>query len=296
MAETRRGMGRGLDAILPRGGKENGLRDVPVDLIDPNPRQPRRMFDQAAIAELSISISERGVLQPIVVSQRPGGRYELVAGERRLRAAKLAGLAAIPAMVRDTEDWERLDLALAENMAREDLNPVEAARACAMLVDDLGMTKRDVARRVGRSRVAISNLIRLLDLPEEALEMIERDELSEGHGRAILLCKDHAARRSLALSARDEGWSVRVTERRARELENGDGGEEAGRARTAVTVHPDQREALAAAEDALTAALGHPVRVRARGDGCRVELDFDSPSEAVGLAEQILAGGTRSAA
>src|SRR5918992_1713022 len=238
-------MGRGLDAILPRSGREHGLREIPVDLIDPNPRQPRRVFDQATLAELSISISERGVLQPIVISQRPGGRYELVAGERRLRAARLAGLPAIPAMVRDTEDWERLELALAENMAREDLTPVEAARACAMLVDDLGMTKRDVARRVGRSRVAISNLIRLLDLPEEALEMIERDELSEGHGRAILLCKDHAARRSLALSARDEGWSVRVTERRARELENGDGdGDGPGRRQTAVTVHPDQREAL----------------------------------------------------
>jgi ParB family transcriptional regulator, chromosome partitioning protein len=297
VAETRRGMGRGLDAILPRGGRENGLREVPVDLIDPNPRQPRRVFDQAAIAELSISISERGVLQPIVVSQQPGGRYELVAGERRLRAAKLAGLAAIPAMVRDTDDWERLDLALAENMAREDLNPVEEARACAMLVDDLGITKRDVARRVGRSRAAISNLIRLLDLPEEALEMIERDELSEGHGRAILLCKDHMARRSLAASARDEGWSVRETERRARELENGDSdGDGSGRGRRAVTVHPDQREALAAAEDALTAALGHPVRVRARGDGCRVELDFDSPAEAVAMAEQILSGGARSAA
>jgi ParB family transcriptional regulator, chromosome partitioning protein len=292
VAEAARGMGRGLDAILPRGGRENGLREVPVDLIDPNPRQPRRVFDQAAIAELSISISERGVLQPIVVSQRHDGRYELVAGERRLRAAKLAGLAAIPAMVRDADDWERLDLALAENMAREDLNPVEEARACAMRVDDLGMTKRDVARRVGRSRVAISNLIRLLELPEEALEMIERDELSEGHGRAILLCKDHAGRRSLAVSARDQGWSVRETERRARELEGG------GKERTPapVTVHPDLREALAAAEDALSAALGHPVRVRIRGEGCRMELDLESPAEAVELAERILAGGARNAA
>src|SRR5918992_428326 len=113
--------------------------------------------------------------------------------------AKVVELETIPALVRDTEDWERLDLALAENMARLDLNPVEAARACAMLVDDLGLTKEEVGRRVGRSRVAISNLIRLLDLPEEALELIETGELSEGHGRAILLCKDHATRRHLAL-------------------------------------------------------------------------------------------------
>ena len=294
MAEARRGMGRGLDAILPRSGREHGLREIPVDLIDPNPRQPRRVFDQATIAELSISISERGVLQPIVVSQRPGGRYELVAGERRLRAAKLAGLSAIPAMVRDADDWERLDLALAENMAREDLNPVEEARACAMLVDDLGLTKRDVARRVGRSRVAISNLIRLLELPEEALEMIERNELTEGHGRAILLCKDHAERRSLALCARDQGWSVRETERQARERQSGGDGSSGG-GRT-ITVHPDLREALVAAEDALSAALGHAVGVRARGAGCRVELDLDTPAEAVELAERILAGGARSAA
>ena len=120
-------------------------------------------------------------------------------------------------MVRQTEDWEGLDLALAENMAREDLNPVEEARACAMLVEDLGLTKEEVGRRVGRSRVAISNLIRLLALPEDVLELIEGGALTEGHGRAILICKDHGLRRSLALSARDEGWSVRETERRARE-------------------------------------------------------------------------------
>ncbi len=157
------------------------------------------------------------MLQPIVVHPLAGGRFELVAGERRLRAARIAELEAIPAVVRDTEDWERLDLALAENMARQDLNAIEEARACAMLVDDLGLTKEEVGRRVGRSRVAISNLIRLLDLPEEALELIETGELSEGHGRAILLCKDHSTRRGLAFAARDGAWSVRETERRARE-------------------------------------------------------------------------------
>src|SRR5204863_8740305 len=135
----------------------------------------------------------------------------------RLRAAKLAGLEAVPAVVRQDNDWERLDLALAENMARQDLSPIEQARACSMLVEDLGLTKGEVGRRVGRSRAAISNLIRLLDLPDQALELIESGELSEGHGRALLLCKDHAARRSLALQARDRGWSVRQTEERARD-------------------------------------------------------------------------------
>jgi len=212
-----RGMGRGLSAILPQGGKVgDGLREIPLDLIQPNSRQPRRTFDQARLAELAESIRTRGVLQPIVVTPLAGGTFELVAGERRLRAAQMVELPTIPALVRETDDWERLDLALAENMARVDLNPIEEARACAMLVDDLGLTKQEVGRRVGRSRVAISNLIRLLDLPEEALELIERGELTEGHGRALLLCKDHGARRSLALEARDGAWSVRETERRAR--------------------------------------------------------------------------------
>jgi ParB family chromosome partitioning protein len=286
-------MGRGLAAILPRAAHdEGGLRDVPVDLIRPNPRQPRRSFDEQALAELAESITARGVLQPIVVRPLAGGYYELVAGERRLRAARIAELDSIPAVVRDADDWERLDLALAENMARVDLNPVEEARACAMLVDDLGLTKEEVGRRVGRSRVAISNLIRLLALPEEALELIEGGRLSEGHGRAILLCKDHATRRRLAFEARDGAWSVRETERRAREA----GEPPMRRARDGVVVHPDLAEALAAAEDALSAALGHEAKARARGDRCVVEISFESPAEAVRLAERLLAAGGRRAA
>jgi ParB family transcriptional regulator, chromosome partitioning protein len=289
----RRGMGRGLSAILPRAQNgEEGLREIPVELVRPNPRQPRRSFDEGALAELAESIRARGVLQPIVVRALPGGHYELVAGERRLRAARIAELESVPAVVREADDWERLDIALAENMARIDLNAVEEARACAMLVDDLGLTKEEVGRRVGRSRVAISNLIRLLELPEEALELIEEGRLSEGHGRALLMCKDHAGRRRLAFDARDAGWSVRETERRAREAETGD---EAPR-RPRATIHPDLAEALAAAEDALTAAFGREVKVRAKGERCRVELDFDSPDEAVKLAEELLGRGLRRAA
>jgi ParB family chromosome partitioning protein len=164
-----------------------------------------------------------------------------------------------------------------------------------MLVEDLGITKGEVGRRVGRSRVAISNLIRLLELPEEALELIEAGQLSEGHGRAILMCKDHGGRRRLALAARDNGWSVRETEERARELQEGKRRPE----RAKVVVHPDLQEALAAAEDALSAALGREVRVRARGERCRVELDLDTPADAVELAESLLARraeGARAAA
>jgi ParB family chromosome partitioning protein len=293
VADDRRGMGRGLSAILPRGqGGGDGMREVPLELVAPNPRQPRRSFDESALAELADSIRARGVLQPIVVRALPGGRYELLAGERRLRAARSAGLESIPAVVREADERGRLEIALAENMARVDLNPVEEARACAMLVDDLGLTKEELGRRVGRSRVAISNLIRLLDLPEEALELIERGDLSEGHGRAILVCRDHARRRALARDARDGGWSVRETERRAREAQTGSDEPRGNRTR----VHPDLEEALGAAEDALSAALGHPVTMRARGERCRAQLDFDTPAEAVELAERLLRRGVRHAA
>src|SRR4051812_15724715 len=285
MSDDRRGMGRGLAAILPRPGDEDGLREIPVDLIDPNPRQPRHSFDETKLAELAESIRTRGVLQPIVVRPLSGGRYELVAGERRLRAARIAEVDLIPAMLREADDWERLDLALAENMARQNLNPVEQARACAMLVEDLGITKGEVGRRVGRSRVAISNLIRLLDLPEEALELIESGDLTEGHGRAILVCKDHGERKQLALAARDGGWSVRETEARAREIED----PPARPRRAKVVVHPDLKEALTAAEDALSAALSREVRLRPRGERFRVELEVDSPGDAVELAESLMA-------
>jgi ParB family transcriptional regulator, chromosome partitioning protein len=280
-----KGMGRGLAAILPRSQKDSeGLREVPLELVKPNGRQPRRIFDEDALAALAESIKTRGLLQPIVVRPLPGGGYELVAGERRLRAAKIAGLQAVPALVREAGDAERLELALVENMARQDLNPVEEARACALLVEDLGITKAEVGRRVGRSRVAISNLIRILDLPDEALELIEDGQLSEAHGRALLVCKDHAARRRLALAARDGGWSVRETERRAR-------GEDSAAGKPKAVIHPDLAEALAAAEDALSAALGREVKVRPRGDGCRAEIELDDPAEGVALAEQILAKG-----
>ena len=153
-----------------------------------------------------------------------------------------------------------------------------------MLVDDLGLTKEEVGRRVGRSRVAISNLIRLLDLPEEALELIENGSLSEGHGRAILICKDHARRRGLAFEARDGAWSVRETERRARDAQTGD---DRKPRRPREVIHPDLEEALAAAEDALTAALGREVKVRPSGDRCLVELEFETPAEAVDLARLL---------
>jgi len=295
--QPQRGMGRGLAAILPRSrADEVGLRELPLELVVPNPHQPRRSFDEELLLALSESIRARGILQPIVVRPLAGGTFELIAGERRLRAARMAELERIPAIVREAEEGQRLELALAENMARVDLNAVEEARACATLVEDLGLTKGEVGRRVGKSRVAVSNLIRLLELPEGVLELLEGGALSEGHGRAILMARDHEQRKRLAASAREGGWSVRETERRAKALAGGD--EAPGRSRprkSALSAVPsDLADAVAAAEDALQVALGVEVRVRASAGGCRAEIAFDTPAEAVALAEELMR--TRAAA
>ena len=192
------------------------MRELPIELIKPNPKQPRRRFDAAGMEVLAASIKASGMIQPLLVRPLSDGSYELIAGERRWRAAKEVGLERVSAIVRDADEAERLEKALVENMVREDLNPVEEARACAALVEDLGLAKKEVGRRVGRSRPAISNLIRILDLPDEALELLESGELSEGHGRAILQVSGNDSRRRLARDAAAGGWSVRETENRAK--------------------------------------------------------------------------------
>ena len=291
MSGSARGMGRGLAEILRVSGAPvpsgDDLRNVPVELIAPNPNQPRRSFDQDALLALAGSMRERGVLQPVLVRPVAGGTYELVAGERRWRAAQLAGLETIPALVRARDDAESLEAALIENMAREDLNPVEEARACAALVEELGLTRESVGLRVGRSRVAVTNLLRLLDLPDEVLELLERGELSAGHGRALLLAADHADRRRLARSAVAEGWSVRTLEARAREANEPEAAAPRPGAGSARRLHPDQEAAVEQIADALGAALGVEVAVKPRGDGYRVELRFDDPDEALALARRL---------
>jgi ParB family transcriptional regulator, chromosome partitioning protein len=280
----RRGIGRGLAAILPETPEQAPeLRRIAVDLILPNPDQPRTRFDPQSISELAHSIETAGVVQPLIVRPLSSGQYELVAGERRWRAAREAGLSEVPAVVRDEGSSERLQTALIENMAREDLNPVDEARACATLVDDLGLTKEELARRVGRSRVAVSNLIRLLDLPDPALDLLRSKQLTEGHGRAILQARGADARRRLARQAAAEGWSVRETERRAK-LAAKAGGAKPGRGRRSA----DEAEAIIEAEDALEKAIGRDVRVRATKDGLKAEVVFDDLDEVRDLARRLL--------
>jgi ParB family chromosome partitioning protein len=283
-------MGRGLAAILSTNqtGAEAELRQVPVELISPNPSQPRATVDEQALVALADSLTERGVLQPVLVRPVPGGSYEMIAGERRWRAARLAGLPTIPAVVRPDDDAASLELALIENMAREDLNAVEAARACAALVEELGLTRDEVGRRIGRSRVAVSNLLRLLDLPDEALLMIERGSLSEGHGRALLMAPNHEARRRLARDAAARGWSVRQTEERARAAAGADVKVVAHR--RARPAHPDQVDAAERLGEAFGRALGADVRVTPRAEGYRVQFTFDSLDEALEAVERLGVG------
>jgi ParB family chromosome partitioning protein len=284
-------MGRGLAAILAMSERDRRqeLRELPVELIQPSAAQPRRRFDEEGLLALAESIRLSGVLQPVLVRPLAEGRYELIAGERRWRAARLAERELIPAIVRHQDDAVALELALIENMVREDLNPVEQARACAALVEELGLSQEEVGLRVGRSRAAVSNLLRLLELPDEALELLERGELSEGHGRALLLAADHDERRRLAREARARRWSVRQLEARARAAaERPAIGRRARAGRRGPALHPDQEEAIARIGDELGALLGAGVEVlpAARG-GYRVELRFDSLDDALDLARRL---------
>lgn len=289
MADRPKGMGRGLAAILSVAPKDESeeLRELPVELIEPNPHQPRSTFEDDSLLALAESIKLRGVLQPVLVRPLVGGRYELIAGERRWRAARLAERETVPAVIRHHDDAESLELALIENMAREELNPVDEARACAALVEELGLSREEVGLRVGRSRVAVSNLIRLLELPDEALTLIEQGSLTEGHGRALLLAEDHTERRKLARAAAAGHWSVRELESRARTAGAGDRG---GRTHSeaARVPHPDQQATIDTITDTLQSVLGRDISVApAKRRGYRVQFELDSIDDALELARRL---------
>jgi ParB family transcriptional regulator, chromosome partitioning protein len=274
-ATTRRGLGRGLDVLI--GGLSTPaaeLAELPLDAIHPNPRQPRRRFAPEATEGLAGSIKAQGLLQPIVVRPRPEGGYELIAGERRWRAARQAGVESIPALVREADDRDSLLLALVENVAREQLSAVEEARAYAVLLDEFGLSLGEVAERVGRSKPSVSNRLRLLELPDEVLWMLARGELTEGHARAVLAVPDHAGRRRLARRITREGLSVRAAERAAQTA-----GARKHR-RPALPVEPSLAARVRGAAERLT---GRDVRVRA---GC-VEILFADEHELAELAEAL---------
>jgi len=215
-APERRGLGRGLEVLLGGAATTAELAEVPVDAIHPNPRQPRRRFDAEAGNGLAESVRAQGVVQPVLLRSRTTGGYELIAGERRWRAARDAGLKTVPAVIREADDRDTLLLGLVENVARENLSPVEEARAFAMLLDEFDLSLGDVAEQVGKSKPAVSNSVRLLELPEDVLAMVDRKQLTEGHARAVLAVPDHEGRRKLAREIVRKGMSVRAAERTAR--------------------------------------------------------------------------------
>jgi ParB family chromosome partitioning protein len=251
------------------------LAQIPVGSIRPNARQPRKRVDAEGVTGLAESVRAQGVIQPIVVRPDGEGSYELVAGERRWRAAKAAGLPTVPALIRETDDRDSLLLALVENVAREDLSPVEEARAYAVLQDEFALTLGDIAERVGRSKPSVSNRLRLLELPDEVLGMLDRQLLSEGHARAVLAVPDHDGRRRLAKRIVREGLSVRAAERAARWA-----GAKTKRPRATAPVDPALALRVREAAERLT---GMPARIA----GGRLEIPFADETQLAELAEAL---------
>jgi len=269
---ARKVLGRGLDALIPAGASATAsgsrLLELEIDLIRPNPQQPRDSFDDQAIDSMAASLAAHGVLQPIVVREAEGG-FELIAGERRWRGAQRAGLERIPAVVREATPRESLELALIENLQREDLNAIEQARAYHLLVEDMGLTQEQTAARVGKQRSTVANYLRLLSLPRTIQQQLVDGDLTMGHARALLGLSSASAQRRVAEQVVMRDLSVRQTESRVR-AENSPRKERAG----TTSSDPD----VVAAEHRLTKTLGTPVAIRGRERG-KVEITFTSLEE-----------------
>jgi ParB family chromosome partitioning protein len=274
-SSPRRGLGRGLEVLIGGQPVPSELLEIPVDAIHPNPRQPRRRFEPEAASGLAESVRRQGVIQPLLVRPRGVGGYEIVAGERRWRAAREAGRETVPAVVRTADDRETLLLGLVENVAREQLTPIEEARAYAVLIDEFSLSLGEVAERVGRSKPSVSNRIRLLELPDDVLGMVERGQLTEGHARAVLAVPDQEGRRRLAREIVRRGLSVRAAEQRAKWA----GARQRPRTRSAP-VDPVLADRVRNAVEQLT---GRAVRVLPG----RVELAFSDEHDLAELAEAL---------
>lgn len=246
-----------------RGGADSGLATLPVAAIEPNPEQPRRRFDEDALKELAGSIAARGLIQPVIVRPLAGGRYQMVAGERRWRAAQIAQVHEIPAIIRDLEEHEVAALALIENLQREDLTPVEEARAYHRLAEEEGMTQAEIARLVDKSRSHVANIQRLLGLPDSVLEHLEAGRLDMGHARALV---GHEEAEALAQQAVERSLSVREVERLARRAANGSNGSGPKQRRAREPRDPDADADIAAVEKQLEEFLGLPVKISSDAD------------------------------
>jgi ParB family chromosome partitioning protein len=276
------GLGRGLGALIPGGddAQENGILQVAVDVVSPNPRQPRNMMHPEDLEELTLSIREHGVLQPLIVTEGElSGQYVLIAGERRLQAAKLAGLASVPVLVRQATDQQRLELAIIENIQRSDLSALEEAEAYRQLAEDFELSHESIAARVGKSRVAITNTLRLLRLPDSVKNALIEKRISEGHARALLALPTPEAQTAALRTVLAQELNVRQTEELVRKLS----GEKPVR-RPKLAVPPD----IAALEDRLRTSLGTKVTLRSGRKGGTLIIHYYSNEELDALTGLLL--------
>jgi ParB family chromosome partitioning protein len=283
-----------LSALIPgapeAGEAASGLMEVPVNAVAPNPKQPRTRFDDETIATLAASIREVGILQPLVVRRAGDGRYELIAGERRLRAAKAAGLASVPIVLRDSEDADLLREALIENIHREDLNPIEQAEAFKALLGELGLKQEELADRVGVSRSHIANTIRLLALPLDVQQLLADDKITAGHARAVLSLGDKEAMTSLATRIAAEDLSVRQTEDIVRRfLEVPQATEDKRRVAESITAKSDAN--LAEVEEILSEQLATRVSIQMGAKRGKVVIEFGSPDDLERIVSEIIGSG-----
>ena len=267
-------LGKGLNALIPTGGEEGGGPRgsflCPVEQIRPNPDQPRKHFDEQSLESLAVTIKEKGVLQPLLV-RRVGNRYELIAGERRLRAAKKAGLEEVPVLIREAEESDRLELSVLENIQREDLNPIEEARAYKQMLDRLELTQEELARRVGKDRSSVANTVRLLQLPREIQEDIAVGRLSSGHARAILALDREVMQLKLWALIKDKGLSVREAEKRVHEMKEG----KAGKEKPTAPLDPDMQTL----QDELCQHFGTRVKIQTGKEGGKIQIRYSSAEE-----------------
>ncbi len=278
----RPGLGRGLDVLLPQTEEllQTVVRDISIDEIDPNGAQPRKEFDKEALEQLSQSIRESGVLSPILVVEE-GGRYRIVAGERRYRASRLAGLSTIPCIVRNMTTVEQMEAALVENLQREDLNPIEEAAAIRSLMNECNYTQEEAAKRLGKSRPAIANSLRLLNLPQSIIEMITRGELSAGHARVLAGLDDEALQLKMAEECIHQGYSVRKLEEAARQTSDKPAAPK--RTPAAKTLSPE----LNAFQEAMREVMGVKTVLTGNGEKGKITLTYNSADELEGIFQTI---------
>ena len=277
MAVRKGGLGKGLDALFIDNTTDNGAVTLRISEIEPNRSQPRKEFDESALADLADSIREHGVIQPLLVRPLPTGGYQLVAGGRRWRASRMAGLGEVPVVIRELSDHEAMELALIENLQRQDLNPMEEALGYRSLMEEYQMTQEEVAKAIGKSRPAIANSLRLLSLPQQVVDLIREGKLSAGHGRALLALEEESAILEAAQTAVKKHWTVREIEKMA----------QSSHKKTKVSTGPDKDHYYTELELALSQVLGRQVTITSKGKNRTLSIAFFDKEDLSALVSRL---------